>query len=100
VRNVSDFKTVTSYRLIGTDQYEQVAPGGELKHGTLGKEIYTNKADTYGLMLSVDRRDIINDDLGAITTVPRSQWQYVCKCVWLERWKSSPGKRSPACSRP
>lgn len=70
-RNVSDFKTVTSYRLIGTDQYEQVQPGGELKHGTLGNESYTNKADTYGLMLSIDRRDIINDDLGAITTVPR-----------------------------
>ncbi len=71
VRNVSDFKTVTSYRLIGKDQYEVVAPGGELKHGTLGEETYTNKADTYGLLLSVDRRDIINDDLGAITTVPR-----------------------------
>ena len=71
VRNVSDFKTVTSYRLIGRDQYEIVAPGGELKHGTLGEESYTNKADTYGLMLSIDRRDIINDDLGAITTVPR-----------------------------
>lgn len=71
VRNVSDFKTVTSYRLIGTDQYEQVSPGGELKHGTLGNETYTNKADTYGLVLSIDRRDIINDDLGAITTVPR-----------------------------
>jgi len=71
VRNVSDFKTVTSYRLIGKDQYEQVAPGGELKHGTLGEESYTNKADTYGLLLSIDRRDIINDDLGAITTVPR-----------------------------
>lgn len=71
VRNVSDFKTVTSYRLIGTDQYEQVAPGGELKHGTLGNEQYTNKADTYGLVLAIDRRDMINDDLGAITTVPR-----------------------------
>lgn len=71
VRNVSDFKTVTSYRLVGKDQYELVAPGGELKHGTLGNEQYTNKADTYGLMLSIDRRDIINDDLGAITTVPR-----------------------------
>jgi len=71
VRNVSDFKTVTSYRLVGKDQYEQVAPGGELKQGTLGEETYTNKADTYGLMLSIDRRDIINDDLGAITTVPR-----------------------------
>ncbi len=71
VRNVSDFKTVTSYRLVGTDQYEQVAPGGELKRGTLGEETYTNRADTYGLVLSIDRRDIINDDLGAITTVPR-----------------------------
>jgi hypothetical protein len=71
VRNVPDFKTVTSYRLVGKDQYEQVAPGGELKHGTLGEESYTNKADTYGLMLSIDRRDIINDDLGAITLVPR-----------------------------
>jgi hypothetical protein len=70
-RNVSDFKTVTSYRLVGKDQYERVAPGGELKHGTLGEEQYSNKADTYGLMLSVDRTDIINDDLGAITAVPR-----------------------------
>ncbi len=71
VRNVSDFKTVTSYRLIGKDQYEPVAPGGELKRGTLGEESYTNKADTFGLLLSIDRRDMINDDLGAITLVPR-----------------------------
>jgi len=71
VRNVNDFKTVTSYRLIGADQYQPVAPGGELKHGTLGNEQYTNKADTFGLLLSADRRDVINDDLGAITTVPR-----------------------------
>ena len=71
VRNVNDFKTVSSYRLIGKDQYELVAPGGELKQGTLGNEQFTNKADTYGLVLGIDRRDIINDDLGAITTVPR-----------------------------
>jgi hypothetical protein len=29
-RNVRDFKTVSSYRLIGTDQHEQVAPSGDL----------------------------------------------------------------------
>ncbi|RPI58255.1 MAG: hypothetical protein EHM48_10365, partial [Planctomycetaceae bacterium] len=63
VRNVSDFKTVTSYRLIGADEYQPIAPGGELKHGSLGSESYSNKADTFGLMLSIDRRDIINDDL-------------------------------------
>ena len=46
IRNVSDFKTVTSYRLIGKDQYELVAPGGEIKHGTLGNETYSNRAAT------------------------------------------------------
>jgi len=45
---VSDFKTVTSYRLVAKDQYEIVAPGGKLKQGTLGEETYTNKADTRG----------------------------------------------------
>ena len=68
---VSDFKAITRYRLIGKDQYEKVAPGGEIKHGTLGEVSYKNQADTYGLMLSIDRRDLINDDLGAITLVPR-----------------------------
>ena len=42
-----------------------------MKHGTLGNETYSNRADTSGLMLSIDRRDVINDDLGAITTVPQ-----------------------------
>jgi hypothetical protein len=71
VRSVTDFKTVTSFRLTGGDTYQRVAPGGEIKHGSLGEEQYANKADTYALMLSIDRTDIINDDLGAITTVPR-----------------------------
>ena len=68
---VTDFKAVTRFRLIGKDQYEKIAPGGELKQGTLGEIRYQNQADTYGLMLGIDRRDLINDDLGAITTVPR-----------------------------
>lgn len=71
VNPVTDFKAITRYRLIGKDQYDKVAPGGEIKHGTLGETKYLNQADTYGLMLSIDRRDLINDDLGAITTVPR-----------------------------
>lgn len=71
VSPVTDFKAITRYRLIGKDQYEKVAPGGEIKHGSLGESKFQNQADTYGLMLSIDRRDLINDDLGAITTVPR-----------------------------
>jgi hypothetical protein len=96
VRNVSDFKTVTSYRLVGKDQYEKVAPGGELKHGTLGEQAYTNKADTYGLLLSIDRRDIINDDRGAITAVPHtrasSAWRSAARSA--STWTFGPKSRT------
>lgn len=54
VRSVSDFKTVTSHRLLDNMEYEEVAPGGRLKHGTLGEETFANRADTYGLQLSID----------------------------------------------
>lgn len=71
VESVNDFKTRYAYRLTGAEEFKLVPPSGELKHGTLGEESFTNKADTYGLMLNVTRTDIINDDLGAITTVPK-----------------------------
>lgn len=68
---VQDFKTTTSYRLTGNGTYAKVAPGGEIKNGTLGEESYTNQAETYGLMLTIDRTAIINDDLNALSTIPR-----------------------------
>lgn len=68
---VNDFKTVTRYRLTGAMQFEEVGASGELKHGTVGEESYTNQADTYGIMFAITRRDQINDDLGAFTQVPQ-----------------------------
>jgi len=68
---VGDFKQVTRYRLVGNMTYERVAPGGEIKHGSLGEERFTNQAATYGKMVSISREDIINDDLGVITSVPQ-----------------------------
>lgn len=70
-RAVNDFKTVTSYRLTGGLSFEQVGPGGEIPHGDLGEESYSNKAETYGKMLAITRQDVINDDLGALTAVPQ-----------------------------
>lgn len=64
-RNVSDFKTVTCYRLTTGLEYEEVGPDGKIKHGTLGEESYDVKAKTYAKMLTLSRQDIINDDLGA-----------------------------------
>jgi hypothetical protein len=70
IRSVSDFKTITSYRMTGANQYKKVGPGGQIEHGTLGNDTFTNKADTYGIMLGITRQDQINDDLGALTKVP------------------------------
>ncbi|MFO0806669.1 MAG: Mu-like prophage major head subunit gpT family protein [Gemmataceae bacterium] len=70
-RSVSDFKTVTSYSMTGDNQYVKLAPGGKMEHGTLGNETYTNRADTYARILGIDRRDLINDDLGAFAQVGR-----------------------------
>lgn len=70
-RNVTDFKQVSTYSLTGGMTYEKVPPGGEIKHATLGAETYTNQVDTRGRMIGLDRRDLINDDLGALTGVSR-----------------------------
>ncbi len=71
VGTVSDFKEVSRYRLLGTGGFEQVAPDGELKHGKLSEQKYSNKADTYGQILMLTRQDIINDDLSAFMDIPR-----------------------------
>jgi len=71
IGSVSDFKEVTRYRLLGTGGFEQVAPDGELKHGKLSDQKFTNKAETYGQILMLTRRDVINDDLNAFMEIPR-----------------------------
>jgi len=71
VRSVNDFKTVTQYRLNGGFVFQEVQNGGELKHAAAGDEKRTISADTYGIMTSVTRTDLINDDLGALTAVPQ-----------------------------
>ncbi len=70
-RSVKDFKQVTSYRLTGGFEYEEVGPDGELKHAEVGEESFTNQARTYGRMFSLTRESLINDDMDALTAVPR-----------------------------
>ena len=64
-----DFKQVTSYSLTGDLTYDKVAPGGEIKHGSLGETSRTNQADSYGKGIAIDRTTLINDDMGALGAV-------------------------------
>lgn len=68
---LNDFKPSKAFRLTGGGLLEKVAPGGEIKHATMSDSTYSLQADTYGKMISIDRRDIINDDLGALSTSPK-----------------------------
>lgn len=69
IKAVSDFKTITSYSLTGDLTYTKLAPGGQIQHGTLGNETYTNVADMYAKFLGIDYRDLRNDDLGAFDRI-------------------------------
>lgn len=71
IRPVKDFKQVTSYRLTGNVVYSEVGPTGEITHGTVAEESYTNQARTYARMFGLTRQDIVNDDLGAFAEIPR-----------------------------
>ena len=71
VRSVRDFKQITTVSLTGHLQFEQVGSTGQIKHGKVGETTYTNQAKTYGRMLGIPRQDIINDDVGALTSAPR-----------------------------
>lgn len=67
---VSDFKTHTRYRMNSDFVFEKVPRGGEIKHGEISEESYTQKIDTYGIMFSLTRQMIIDDDLGALFDIP------------------------------
>lgn len=68
---VNDFKAHTRYRLTSDMEYEKVGAGGELPHGSVDELSYTQRADTYGIMYSLTRQMIINDDLGALNSMAR-----------------------------
>ncbi|MBL9031169.1 MAG: Mu-like prophage major head subunit gpT family protein [Phycisphaerae bacterium] len=75
VRSVPDFKTATAIRPSFTGSLQQLPPGGEFKHGGAEEATTQYKVDTYGKILSIDRRDLINDDLSLFDSVARVMGQ-------------------------
>jgi len=71
IASVNDFKEHSRYRMTGSFTFEQVGADGELKHGKLDEMKFTQKADTHGIMFSLTRQMIVNDDMGAFTDIPR-----------------------------
>ena len=71
VRPLNDFKAATGVRLDGGFVFDEVGNDGKLKSADAGDAARTLQAKSYGRISSITRTDVINDDLGALTAVPR-----------------------------
>jgi hypothetical protein len=81
VKSAGDFKKHTGIRTTQTGELEQVAPGGELKFGSIKEATYQYQVDTFGKVIGIDRRDIINDDLGVFDDTARSLGRSAMRAV-------------------
>lgn len=72
VRSVNDFKVHSAIRPSWTGSLQQLPPGGEIKHSSVAEAVVRYQVDTFAKMLSIDRRDIINDDLGMLDETARA----------------------------
>jgi Mu-like prophage major head subunit gpT len=68
--SVQNFQEHTRFRMNSGLRFEKVAQNGELKSGTFGEEKFTQKIDTYGVIVEFTREMQINDDLGAMMAIP------------------------------
>jgi hypothetical protein len=70
VLSAANFQPQTAIRPSTFEPLEQVAPGGNLTHASLNEDgVYSWRVDTFGRMLTIDRRDIVNDNLQAFSEV-------------------------------
>ena len=70
IGSVSDFKQVSRLRLMA-DGFKRVGDGGELKSMNLAEQKFTAQADTYGASITLTRKDVLNDDLGALADISK-----------------------------
>jgi hypothetical protein len=78
---VSDFKTNYMPRMSESDDLDEIPEHGEYQYGsfTEAQESYT--IATYGKLFAISRQAVINDNLGAITTVPAKHGESAARKV-------------------
>ncbi|NIO14670.1 MAG: hypothetical protein GTO31_12480, partial [Xanthomonadales bacterium] len=68
--SLNDFKVHNMYRLEVGGAYAEIGADGELRHGKLSDQKETLQGSTYGILVQLDRKHIINDDLMAFMQIP------------------------------
>lgn len=64
-----DFKVHTRHRVTADGELVALGKNGEIEHGSMSEETYTNKLETKARMITLTREDMINDDLGVFKSL-------------------------------
>jgi hypothetical protein len=72
IASVNNFQQHVRFRMNGSFKFEKVGQDGELKHGQLDEQQFSQQIGTHGLMFALTRQMIIDDDLAAFTDLPRA----------------------------
>ncbi|HSW45065.1 MAG TPA: Mu-like prophage major head subunit gpT family protein, partial [Phycisphaerae bacterium] len=69
--SVKDFKPHRMVRMLLAGKFEPVSDAGEIKHFSGEDQAFDVSADTAGRMFGLTRKDIVNDDAGALLDTAR-----------------------------
>lgn len=78
---VSDFKTYNLVRASETDDLEEVPESMEYKYGDRQESREQYSIATYGKLFAITRQAIINDDLGALSDIPRAHGESAARKI-------------------
>ncbi|MFH0995790.1 MAG: hypothetical protein V1844_09880 [Pseudomonadota bacterium] len=81
VGSVSDFKVNSLPRGSETSDLDEMPPGKPYKYAEKTEAQETYQIATFGKMLAITRHAIINDDLGALTDIPKSQGEAAARKI-------------------
>lgn len=70
---IRDFRRKSSVALSEAAELERVAEGGEFKYGSFAEAAEGYRLHTYGKIFGVSRQALVNDDLGAFTSIGARQ---------------------------
>ena len=79
--SVNDFKTHTMARVSETDDLDEILESGEYKYGNMSESSEQYRIATYGKLFAISRVAIINDDMGALTDIPRKHGEAAARKV-------------------
>jgi hypothetical protein len=79
--SVSDFKTHTAVRPGEVDSLDEIGEDDEYKYGSRAEQAESYKIATFGKLFKLSRQTIINDDLGALTDLPKEHGEAATRTV-------------------